>query len=131
MRAGGGTILVVDDNSNVLEFVRTVLEDEGYLVKATQKARRVLDEFDGVPDLVITDIFMPGMDGYEFIQAVRNRWPRAKVPAISAGGDVGPGPGHCLQVAKSLGAQEMLCKPFSPTEMVEAVSCILRPEESS
>jgi CheY-like chemotaxis protein len=81
---------------------------------------------------VITDIFMPGMDGIEFLVHVRTNFPDARVLAMSGGGILSRD--QALNDAVLLGADQILQKPFSKEEVLKAVDRILTPgnkEESA
>jgi DNA-binding response OmpR family regulator len=71
-------------------------------------------------DLLITDIFMPGTDGLEAIVAFRSRWPTLPIVAISGGGSIARG--DYLDVAKEIGADAMLRKPFEPEQLLGVVA---------
>jgi CheY-like chemotaxis protein len=75
------------------------------------------------PPLVITDIFMPDMDGFEAILAIRRTVPATKIVAMSGTG-IGPR-GYYLEAAKQLGADEMLQKPFEMANLRAIVEQLL------
>ena len=75
------------------------------------------------PDLVITDIFMPGHDGIEVLLELRKAFPTLKVIAMS-GGD-GRGVLNLLEDAELLGADRTIPKPFTPGELIAAVNDVL------
>jgi len=75
------------------------------------------------PDLVITDIFMPGQDGIEVLLELRKAFPALKVIAMS-GGD-GSGVLNLLEDAELLGADRTIPKPFTPGELIAAVNDVL------
>lgn len=117
-------ILIVDDDAQVRLFLREVLEDEGYTVdeavNGEEGARRVRAS---LPDLLITDIFMPAQDGIGIILWIRKKYPQLKIIAISGGGTqniVG-----ILPAARDFGAQSALHKPFTSQELVDAVRTVL------
>lgn len=114
-------ILLVDDD---LPFRRTLevrLAREGYDVRTAAdgvEAMTVIGEgFE--PDLVISDIVMPRMEGLEFIMTLRKRRRGLPVIAISGGGRVEPG--TYLETAAKLGAVATFEKPFGQAELVDAV----------
>lgn len=114
---GPAKILVVDDDVQVRSFLATVLEVEGYRVFQAcngKEAQALLRE--GVADLVITDLVMPEQEGLETIHAVRRLWPRLPIMAIS-----GAFGGAYLDLAKKLGADAVLRKPFEPDVVLSEV----------
>jgi CheY-like chemotaxis protein len=119
--AGGASILLVDDNDDARVTVARILEMAGYGVVQAPNAKvasALLKE--QVPDLVITDIFMPEGDGFEMLNEVRQRVPKIPVIAISGGGsqqglDV-------LAIAERLGARKVLYKPFARRQLLEAIT---------
>ena len=76
-------ILIIDDEPGVLGVLRRILEGAGHSVSEAPNGEVALQEFEGKPaDLVITDIFMPEMDGIEFLVHLRTTFPDAKVLAV-------------------------------------------------
>jgi CheY-like chemotaxis protein len=113
-------ILIIDDEPGVLRVLRKILESAGHSVTDAPDGEVALRHFEGKPaDLVITDIFMPGMDGIEFLVNLRKTYPDARVLAMSGGGILSRD--QALNDAALLGADEILQKPFSRDEVLEAV----------
>lgn len=112
------TILVVDDEEAILQAVTDILTDKGYKILTAADGKRGLKEIkDHHPDLIITDIVMPDMEGIEFIKAVRKE--QKEIPIIVMSGHaVGM---KFLKVAGIFGAAKSLVKPFSRQELLEAV----------
>ena len=119
-------ILVIDDDAGVRETIRIALEAEGYEVVDASDGQQGLAAFRRrVPDLVITDIVMPVTEGLQTIREIRRLRPAAPILAVSAGGRGGQH--DFLQIARSLGAWEVIAKPFDPDELVARVkSCLAR-----
>lgn len=117
-------ILIAEDESSIRSVLRRILEAEGHEVVEVENGTRALRHYAGDPtDLVIADIYMPGMDGLEFILRLRDLFPRARVLAISGGGGL---PGHSvLEAARNLGALGALEKPFTRGEVIRAVEGLL------
>ena len=127
-------ILVIDDEEDIRVVLQQVLELEGYEVAVAADGREglaMLDQ-DGA-DLVITDVIMPGMDGVETLEHVREKWPDMPVIVISGGGNVAPmeyQPGAIatnayLESARQAGAALSITKPFERKELVDAVGSLL------
>ena len=105
------------------KLVKIDLEDAGYrflTVNSGKRALRLLEHQE--VDLILVDIFMPEMDGLELIPLLRKTRPATKIIAITAG----VGDKNFLDVAKLLGANDALGKPFSRQELLNAVSSQLK-----
>jgi len=114
-------ILVIDDNRDMRDLLRVVLERDGYAVEVAADGEEGLRAQSARPaDVVITDIFMPNRDGLETIARLRAEHPRAKVLVISGGGDVVRGAGY-LSTAREIGAHAVLPKPFELPALLAAV----------
>jgi CheY-like chemotaxis protein len=127
-------ILVIDDEEDIRIVLQQVLELEGYEVAVAADGREglaILDQ-DGA-DLVITDVIMPGMDGVETLEHIREKWSDMPVIVISGGGNVAPmeyQPGAIatnayLESARQAGAALSITKPFERKELVDAVGSLL------
>ena len=117
-------LLVIDDDAGVRVTVARILEDESYDVVTAADGARGLEMFVAeLPDLVITDILMPGKDGIEVIIEMRRRRPDALIIALSGGGRIG-NTGY-LEVATMLGATAALGKPFEADELLALVRSAL------
>ncbi len=118
------TILVIDDELFMLEFVRKILESAQHKVLMATSADSGLEAYRAnKPDLVITDLIMPEKDGLEAIQELRKENPAARIIAISGGGRSGYT--NALEAAKVFGARETVRKPFSPNVLMAAVTRVL------
>lgn len=125
-RAGRGVlvadILLVEDDEGIRRFIRKVLEREGYNIVEAGNGKDALACIEAQPfDVVISDVFMPEMDGLEAIKAIREILPTAKLVSMS-GGFQGIG---LLAVAEALGADLVLPKPFTAAELIEAISGLM------
>jgi DNA-binding response OmpR family regulator len=118
-------ILLVDDDDMSRGAVHKMLERSGYAVTSTGDGSEALDHYRReAPDLVITDLIMPDVDGLEIIQELRRGDPEVRILAISGGGRVDAE--EYLSVARKFGAAEILSKPFTGQELKEAVEAALR-----
>jgi len=122
------SILVIDDDKTVQGIIKSMLEGGGYRVSVIADGRRGMAALErGQFDLVIVDIFMPAMDGFETIQAIRQRRPDLPIIVISGFSvhqAAGAGPDF-LAMAMKLGAWRSLRKPFRPDELMTAIeSCL-------
>ena len=118
------TILVVDDDDQVRSLLRRILQKEGHDVREAADGQAAIDACHSkCPDLLIMDLVMPGKEGLETIQEIRQQHPAQKILAISGGG-AGRSQSY-LQLAKKLGASQALAKPFGVAELVQAVKQLL------
>jgi CheY-like chemotaxis protein len=121
-------ILVIDDDNAVRAAVKAVLAREGYDVTAAEDGRSGLAAIDThLYDLIIVDIFMPGMDGLEAIRRIKQHAPLVPIIAISGflfRDSSVPAPDF-LTMATKLGAAGGLHKPFRPHELLAAVRTCL------
>ena len=117
-------ILVVDDEVQLREILKEVLEDSGHKVILAEDGNKGLKLFtEHLFDLIITDLIMPDKEGLEFITEILKSRPKTKIIAISGGGMVGPT--DYLKTAEMLGAQRSLEKPFSSHDLVACVEQLL------
>ncbi|CAN5732469.1 response regulator transcription factor [soil metagenome] len=118
---GVKTILVVDDERNIIELVRLYLEQAGYAVVEARDGRVALDMHARVdPDLVVLDLMLPGLDGMEVTRELRRRGETPILMLTARGEDID------RIVGLEVGADDYLTKPFDPREMVARVKAILR-----
>ena len=112
-------VLVVDDNPDMCESLQVLLGHLGFEAVVAADGQQALDLQRRTPvKILITDIFMPGKEGIETIQAFRTEWPQLKIVAMSGGGETARR--DYLGVATELGAHGILRKPFS-LEQLQAV----------
>jgi DNA-binding response OmpR family regulator len=115
------TILVVDDERNIIELVRLYLEQAGFRVVEARDGREALEQHDRVdPDLIVLDLMMSGLDGMEVTREVRRRGETPILMLTARSEDID------RIVGLELGADDYLTKPFNPREMVARVKAILR-----
>lgn len=111
-------ILFVDDESIVGAFANKVLTAGGHTVSLAASGREALAMIESVaPDIVITDLVMPDIEGLELIRTLVKRFPGLKIIAIS-----GAFQGDFLKVAEVFGVKASLRKPFTATELLAAVN---------
>jgi DNA-binding response OmpR family regulator len=120
-------IFVVDDEPDVVELLRTILEAEGFEVEATTDGGTALPRIlDRPPDLLLLDLMMPDMDGFELLKLLRQdpRGRELRVLILSAR------TGHQDQVESlQLGANAYVFKPFSPRDLTRQVHALLADDE--
>jgi two-component system, OmpR family, alkaline phosphatase synthesis response regulator PhoP len=120
-------ILVVEDDADIAELIGHYLQRAGHAVERLESGRDVLPHLRrDVPDLIILDLMLPGLDGLMVCQAVRSEPRTAAVPIImlTARADESD-----RIVGLELGADDYVTKPFSPKELVARVAALLRRTE--
>lgn len=119
MENKGTTLLIVEDNIDLRNGLRDILTFEGFTVLAASNGREAIDQMNTIsPDLIISDIAMPEMNGYEFFDAVRERPEGITTPFIFL---TARGERDDIMKGKYLGAEDYLVKPISRSELVNAV----------
>ncbi len=119
-------ILVVDDELSIIKFLRANLEANSYDVLSAMDGAEALQTFEmELPDLVILDIMMPKMDGFEVCRRLRE-WSQTPIIMLSARGDESDKV-KCLD----LGADDYITKPFGKDEVIARVRAVLRRTEAA
>ena len=119
----GPTVLIVDDDPGLRGFVRASLELEGYSVREAGSAEEglaVLDE--EPPDLILLDVMMPQVDGWEMLRRVQERHGVGAIPVLMFSGKVDE---RAAEDAASRGAQGFIGKPFDPQQLIESAKQML------
>jgi DNA-binding response OmpR family regulator len=115
------TVLVVDDERNIVELVRLYLEKEGFNVVAASDGEQALVQYErSGPDLVVLDLMLPKMDGFEVCRELRRRGDVPILMLTARSEDVD------AIVGLELGADDYVTKPFNPRALVARVKAILR-----
>lgn len=127
-------ILIVDDERDVRDSVKCVLDLAGYEVLTAENVTEALAQLERAPvDLVITDIIMPKMNGVQAIESIRKAFPMVRIVAISGGGNFGVAgyqptaiaTNAYLRSAEEAGAHVVLTKPFESDDLIEVVEKLL------
>ncbi len=119
-REAGPVVLIVDDDDRLREFVRVNLEMEGYSVIEAQDADQGLTAVEErPPDLILLDVMMPGVDGWEMLRRVQAKHGVGSIPVIMFSGKVDE-----ADVA-ARGAQGFIGKPFDPQQLIESTKQLL------
>jgi DNA-binding response OmpR family regulator len=116
-------ILVVDDDIDVLRSISKTLEKAGYCVEQACNGREAMEHiWHAKPDLVVLDVVMPGLNGWDILQAIRGNENTATLPVIML--TVLSQDQHVAQ-GWNLGADFYLTKPFAPADLVDVVKRLL------
>ena len=119
----GPDVLIVDDDPGLRAFVRARLELEGYSVREAGSAEEGLAALEeGPPDLMLLDVMMPQVDGWEMLQRVQERHGVGSIPVLMFSGKVDAA---SAQEASSRGAQGFIGKPFDPQQLIESAKQML------
>jgi CheY-like chemotaxis protein len=117
-------VVVIDDQEPIRRIVRRALEQAGHQVLDAEDGELGLQLLERHPvDVVVSDIFMPGMDGIQMLRQIRKQFPAVKVIVMS-GGD-SSGMLDLRRDAELLGAVKSLSKPFTTHEIVTIVNSVL------
>jgi two-component system KDP operon response regulator KdpE len=119
-------VLVVDDEERMVRFIRLNLEHDGFLVTEAFNGRQALQRLrDETPDLVLLDVMMPDMDGFEVLQMIREI---SNVPVIML---TAKGEENDRVRGLELGADDYVTKPFSQRELTSRIKAVLRRTEGA
>lgn len=118
-------ILVVDDEERMVRFIRMNLEHDGYQVAEALNGKQAIDKLRDTPDLILLDVMMPDIDGFEVLETIRQV---STVPVIML---TAKGEEDDRVRGLELGADDYITKPFSPRELVSRVKAVLRRTEGA
>ena len=119
-------ILIIDDSATIRKIISTTLTSGGYRVS---EAETMEDAFANVDiahvDLVLCDVFMPGMGGFKGMRMIKTTWPRVKLIAMSAGIENKISDLDAINAARKMGADAQMSKPFGARDLLEITSEML------
>lgn len=120
-RARQARILAVDDQLYFRVFLEDLLQQEGFEVITAGSGAEALERIDATrPDLVLTDLVMPGMDGRELVREIKERWPDQEIVVVTSVSDV-----ETAVAAMKVGATDYLLKPIDRTALLRSIGGIL------
>lgn len=120
-KVGAKRIVVVDDESPIMQLCVKVLENSGHTVTGFTRGEDVLSALTSQPaDLLVVDYKMPGLNGFEVIRRARALRPDLRVVMIT-----GHGTRDVVGEANQAGVNGLLLKPFTPNELTETVNSVL------
>jgi len=121
MKGVGTRILAVEDDERIRAAVRLALEDEGWTVQEADSGETAVDLFNAeAPDVVLIDIMLPGIDGFELCRTLR-RTSDVPIVMVTARNDT-----HDIVAGLDAGADDYLTKPFAPKELSARIRALLR-----
>ena len=119
----GPLVLIVDDDPGLRSFVRASLELEGYSVREAGSADEGLAVLgEQLPDLILLDVMMPQVDGWEMLRRVQEQHGAGAIPVLMFSGKVDE---RSAAEAASRGAQGFIGKPFDPQQLIESAKAML------
>ena len=123
LKIPGTRVLVIDDEPEITEIVEAFLTEAGYIVAAENSAQRAVTKVrEFRPDVILLDIMMPGMDGYDVCQQIKGQPEFAHVPIIFlTGKDRADDMGRSFKV----GGDMFIKKPFSCERLLEIVNIVV------
>ncbi|WP_241432217.1 response regulator transcription factor [Ilumatobacter nonamiensis] len=117
----GTRILAVEDDERIRSAVKLALEDEGWVVDEAESGEQAIELFQrSTPDVVLIDIMLPGIDGFELCRTLR-RTSDVPVVMVTARNDT-----HDIVAGLEAGADDYLTKPFAPKELSARIRALLR-----
>jgi two-component system alkaline phosphatase synthesis response regulator PhoP len=117
------TIMVVDDNPDIITIVKTILEGKGYNVTSAYSGKELLAHLENQrPDLIILDIMMPEMDGLEVLTKLKEAAETSSIPVILLTAKVQY---EDVLGGYKLGADYYITKPFTSTQLINGINLLL------
>src|SRR3990172_9914310 len=116
-------ILIVDDEQDILALLRYNLQREGYEVQAARNGRQALEEARGLPDIILLDVMMPEMDGFEVARRLKQDSTTSRIPLLfltARAGEIDE------VVGLELGAEDYIVKPVSIPKLLARIRAVFR-----
>ena len=124
------SILIVDDVAAFARLLADGMRERGHAVACAANGHEASGLISRLRfDVVVTDIVMPESNGFELIDELRRNQPRARIIAMSGGGNLYSA-GACLEAAEESGVDAVLQKPFGPQELEDAISRVCKPDST-
>lgn len=115
----GQRVLLIEDEPNIIEAISYLLSKDGWTVHTHSNGETAMDKVkQGVPDLIILDVMLPGRSGYDILRDLRADSATAAVPVMML---TARGQAKDREMAERLGATHFMTKPFSNAEILESV----------
>ncbi|MEX3014921.1 response regulator transcription factor [Gymnodinialimonas hymeniacidonis] len=119
-RTGPGTVLIIEDESNILEALTFILSRAGWDVRGHGKGDSALAEVARIgPDVLVLDVMLPGQSGFDILRALRAEPETRDLPVVML---TAKGQTHDRDHAMGLGANAFLTKPFSNDELLAVIT---------
>jgi len=118
----GRRVLLIEDEPNIIEAISYILSKDGWTVHAHSDGETAIDKvLQGVPDVIILDVMLPGRSGYDILRDLREEVSTADVPVMML---TARGQARDREMAEALGATRFMTKPFSNAEVLENVRAL-------
>lgn len=122
-------ILVVDDEQDILKLIEKILSDASYQIILAKNGDEMFELLrKSKPDLILLDVMMPGINGYEICHLLKNNPDTAHIPVVMLTVLSGP---QDASKGMSMGAEAYLAKPFDPDELGREIKRVLKDDASS
>jgi CheY-like chemotaxis protein len=122
-------VLVIDDSRTVRKFARKALELKAYRVSEANTMEEAFSDIDiAHVDLVLCDVFMPGMGGLKGIRMIKQTWPEVKIISMSAGIEDRVSETDALNATRKIGADAQISKPFSAADIGNLAEEVMQKE---
>lgn len=116
------TVLVVDDDKNICDLLRLYLEKEGYTAILSHDGEEAVVKFNALkPDMILLDIMLPGMDGWQVCREIHKKASKVPIIMITAKGET-----IDKVIGFELGADDYITKPFDPKEVIARINSVKR-----
>ena len=123
------SLLIIEDDPDIVELVQYNLEREGFRVQAARDGERGLQEASAThPSLILLDLMLPGMEGLEVCRALRRNRSTRRIPLVIL---TAKGEETDIVLGLEMGADDYVTKPFSPRELTARVRAVLRRAEAA
>lgn len=120
----GKHVLLIEDEPNIIEAISFILSRDGWKVDTHSNGQTAMDALrDKRPDLLILDVMLPGMSGYDILRSVREDGEMAALPVLML---TARGQTKDREMAEKYGANLFMTKPFSNAEVLDAVRALVR-----
>lgn len=118
------SILIAEDEAQIRDTLSALLADHGYVVTAAADGNEAIPLFYGREfHLVVLDLKMPYIDGFEVLKFIKSTFPNTKVIVLTAYGDLAN-----IERCRRLGADEVIGKPFNVSELVDTIEMLTKPK---
>ncbi|UYV35906.1 response regulator [Rhodobacteraceae bacterium D3-12] len=119
----GKHVLLIEDEPNIIEAISFILSRDGWKVDTHSNGQTAMDALrDKQPDLLILDVMLPGMSGYDILRCVREDGEMAGLPVLML---TARGQTKDREMAEKFGANRFMTKPFSNAEVLDAVRALV------
>ena len=115
----GGTVLLIEDERNIVEAIRFILSRDGWDVKTHSNGHDAMEAVrDRAPDVIVLDVMLPGRSGFDILEDIRRDRDHAQTPVLML---TARGQDKDREMAMRAGADRYMTKPFSNAERLDAV----------